>query len=190
MSRCLAVLALMFSTTAWAQEVGPPDHAPAAASPTSAVKSGPALRPLARGDTRRYRLPRGPIPEGYHLVEEPRYDMAAGGVICFALGWAASVLYAVQNQNPLYAVPFGGPVIAWLDALRGGSWGGQFVAIYLGAPIMFIDVSAQVAGVVMLLVGLAGRSRWLERDEPAAPRVMLVPGAGSSPMGASLVGRF
>jgi hypothetical protein len=58
-----------------------------------------------------------------------------------------------------------------------------FIAIF-GA----VDLAAQIAGVVLVINGVNSPARWLERDRE--PRLVFVPSAPGTPLGASLVGRF
>lgn len=190
MLRTLSLLLAVSSTAVLAQEVSAPPPSPEAPSPAAQLEPEQPLRPLSRDDRYRFRVPRGPIPAGFHLVEEPKWGLVAGGAIAFVLGTGVMVAIAIAARNPLYAIPLAGPFIGVAELMRGqDSLTAGLVFIYAGAAAL-IDVALQVAGIAMLVVGLRWPSRWLERDAESAPRVMLVPGVAGAPLGASLVGRF
>lgn len=131
---------------------------------------------------------RGTVPEGFHLLSEPRGAFVGGGVGALAGGYAFAALGGLASGELVGLIPVVGPILlgaAWWSTSGWFSGAANvLVAIFCGA-----DLIAQVAGIALLTVGLASPRRWLERDV-AGPVVTFVPGAAGAPVGASLVGRF
>jgi hypothetical protein len=159
--------------------------------PTDAPGSsaGPkALRQRGPNGEERFKY-RGTVPEGFHLVSEPRPAMIAGGIGALVGGYSLTLVISLLSGQWGGAVPFVGPVIfaaqVWLPPGRFGE--GTLIDIFI-ATLAIVEVAAQVAGVVLMVVGVTSPAKWLERGP--APQVALVPGAAGSPLGASLVGRF
>lgn len=199
MPRTIALLAALLSTVAFAQDLSappgdtltppPPPPQEAREAPPPDLEPAPSLRPLSEREPNRFRYTRGAIPRGFHLVEEPRWGLVAGGVGALAGSTAVMLLVALATRNPLHAVPLVGQFAAFADGVRTSSGWGSVLMIFGGLGLL-VDLVAQVAGAVLLVVGFASPARWLERDAPTSPRLMLVPGAAGTPAGASLVGLF
>ena len=138
----------------------------------------------------------GTVPRGFHLVSEPWVTMTYAGLGVFAAAYLGLVVAALaENRGSFEArslIPFAGPVFL----VRPHSSLGTFSSLYSDlAPVaaafgLALDAIAQVAGVVMAVVGLALPKHWLERGEAEDLRFTFVPGAPGASMGASLVGRF
>lgn len=196
MPRIFALLAALLSTTSFAQELTPPPPPP----PVSIDAAPPAPRPeqprpLRADDPTRFRLTRGRIPEGFHLVEEPKWGFVAGGLGAVVGSTAIMVLVAGVTRDAFYAIPIAGQIRSFIELLgldrqaSGTSKIGTGFALVFGGIGLAADLVVQVAGVVLTVMGFARPSRWLERDA-SAPQVMFVPGAAGAPLGASLVGRL
>lgn len=192
MLRTIALLAAVLSTVCFAQDTSaqaltPPPPPPTlpelpSAEPTRAPSR--PLRPLSAEEPNRFHYTRGAVPPGFHLVEEPKWGLVAAGSAAFAVSTLVMVMVAAASFNGLYAVPVVGQFAAFYSLTSSGGLG-----LFFGSIGLLIDLAAQVAGAVMLIVGVTNPKRWIERDVQA-PRVMLVPGAAGAPAGASLVGRF
>ncbi|MDP1823054.1 MAG: hypothetical protein Q8L48_07430 [Archangium sp.] len=155
--------------------------------------SSPALKPLRqRGPNGEERFKyRGTVPAGFHLVSEPRPAMIAGGIGALAGGYSLTLVISLLAQQWGGAVPFVGPVIfaaqVWLPPGRFGE--GTLADIFI-ATLAIVEVAAQVAGVVLMVVGVTSPAKWLERGAEKPAVISLLPGAAGTPFGASVVGRF
>lgn len=184
MRRTFALLAAVCSMTVLAEE----RPAPPAVAPSTKKDLPLALQPLWAEYPDRFRIPKGGLPTGFHLVTEPRWSLVAAGLSTFGVATALQLWVAFSTRTPLHAVPFGGQLLAVADLMRSSSGWGAFGILMFGGLAAIIDIAAQLAGVVLLIVGVAAPTRWMERDAPST--VHLVPGAPGTPAGASLVGRF
>lgn len=149
-----------------------------------------ALRQRGPNGEERFKY-RGTVPPGFHLVSEPRPAMIAGGIGALAGGYSLTLVISLLAQQWGGAVPFVGPIIfaaqVWLPPGRFGE--GTLIDIFI-ATLAIVEVAAQVAGVILMVVGVASPAKWLERggEKPAA--VTFLPGAPGTPLGASVVARF
>lgn len=171
----------------------PPTPSEAVSPPPATVAPGTPtlLRRGKKGAPDQYRYRGGAVPEGYRLVEQPNWTMFGMGVTVFSIGHGLMVLAAVNTLNPLYAIPFVGP----LFTVTGGSSYGFLPFLprlvgFVSTVVALLDIVAQVGGVVLGVLAFTQRERWLERSAPATPQVVLVPGAAGALAGVSLVGRF
>ena len=191
-SRFLAVGLAVLGTGAFAQSPEPaqPLRAPplVTAEPAPPAQE-PALPPLAdSGRTGRIKYRGDAVPAGFHVVDETRWGLVGGGIGAFAGGYVLTAGIGVGANQWTGLVPLVGP---FLQAAGFWATGGFFSGFsnFFVVILTAVEFAAQVAGVVMVWVGLASPSRWLERDTNK-PQAFLVPGAAGSPLGASLVGRF
>jgi hypothetical protein len=112
------------------------------------------------------------VPQGYRVERAPRLGLVVAGGLTFAVSYAIAVAVAIDadlgavGEEPA-AVPLAGPFIASLgQQSRGGPGDG------LVAAALLLDGFAQVAGSVLLAVGLGAQRTYLARDahqEPDAP---------------------
>lgn len=130
----------------------------------------------------------GTVPSGFHLISQPRMKLVGGGIGALAGGHAAGIIMALVSLKPLGVIPIAGPIIL---AVQWWSPGGLLSGLsnFFTLLLCGVDLAAQVAGVVLLAVGLGQPEQWLERDA-AKPTISFVPTAPGAPLGASLVGRF
>ena len=133
---------------------------------------------------------RGTVPAGFHLVSEPRLAMIGGGIGALAGGYALTLAISLASLQWGGAVPFVGPIIfaaqVWLPP---GSFGVGTLADIFIATLAIVEVAAQVAGVILIVVGVTSPTKWLERGAEK-PGISVLPGAPGTPLGASVVARF
>jgi hypothetical protein len=128
------------------------------------------------------------IPTGYHLVSEPNSGVMGAGIALFAASYLTFAVIGTASGSPESLIPFVGPILSyrpsthWFSSLTNG----------LSLIAIGIDVTAQVAGATMLIVGAAVPRRWLERDvtAPTSPTISFAPLAPGADVGASVSGRF
>lgn len=190
------VLVLLFAVPALAQQpLTPPPLPPTDVAPERAPEP-PAAAPLAdppllaratASAPARYRFS-GTIPPGFHLVTQPRWPALIPGVALFAVGYGVMLATAINLHRAVWAIPLAGPLVLLGDLA--GAFATPLGALLGGFVVVFAvaDFVLQSGGLLLTIVGITGRTRWLERDE--RPRVTLVPGASGAPAGLTLVGRF
>lgn len=137
--RAVAMLAVLWSAGAWAQDV--------------------VERPA------RYRAPSGPVPAGYHQVTGHRWGLLTAGCITFAAGHGFSLGYALTSGWASPAIPVVGPILGMVNVPSPAYFAGLtqlVVRITLGVSLL-----AEVTGLVMAIIS-AFPTTWLERDEAPA----------------------
>ncbi|MFO0594891.1 MAG: hypothetical protein U0228_06295 [Myxococcaceae bacterium] len=132
----------------------------------------------------------GFVPEGYHLVEQPRWAVIGAGLGAFAAGYATTALWALPTQDLTLLVPVAGPLIAMVNAWNWASqpsewssflgdqqfWRG-FAAFWF-TMLMVSETAVQVGGVVTAIVGASKPAQWLQRNttvDAEKPRVTVMP---------------
>lgn len=187
--RTIALLTLLTSTLAAAQvESVPP-----------LVEVAPASLPSSNG-VERFKLQGKLIPNGYHLVSSPRWGLIGAGTLAFLGGYGASMAFAGVTNDFSGFVPVAGAVMqtinAWEWAGDRGGWDGigRGIAAFLYTCLTVTEFAAQVAGLVLVVVGSTSQQQWLERDvevKPAAkPSVTVIPIVRQDSVGVGLTGRF
>jgi hypothetical protein len=187
--RTIGLLTLLTSTLAAAQvESAPP-----------LVEVAPEPLPSSNG-LERFKLQGKLIPAGYHLVSSPRWALIGAGAAAFAAGYGASMAFGVLTNDFTGFVPLAGPVMQtinawqWSDEGQGWTGLGRGIAAFFYTCLTLTEVAAQVAGLVLVVVGSASQQQWLERDvetKPAAkPSVMVMPIVRQDSVGLGLTGRF
>lgn len=148
----------------------------------------PARLPKTKwNEPERFLLRDDDVPAGFHILSEPRMGLLGGGIGALGGGYLVTALTGFAGGQAWGAIPLVGPIFlaqAWWATGSFASLVNVFVVL-----LAAVEVAAQVAGAVMLTVALAAPKRWLERDAQK-PTISFVPGAGSTPLGGSLVGRF
>lgn len=180
----LALVAAVVTAASPDEALPPPPPPPVEPAPRS-PEAGQTLQPFSPRYPHRFRVPPGPVPEGYRVFEQRKWGVAITGGAMFLTATVAMVAFAVLARNPIVAIPLVGPAVA-AGQLIGRGFGFSGVVTLLGGGLI-AGCALQVAGTVMLITGLTGRYRWLERTGPG---VTLIPGAAGAPLGASLAGRF
>lgn len=172
----------------WASRPGKPTVSPESTEPPQLIRES------AR-ETERYQF-RGAIPAGFHLVTEPTWGLVGGGIAAFSGAYLLSAVIGLLTRSYGGLIPLVGTIVmtaeAWGSVSGGGGWGAAFFeGLAKGMLITgcLVDVALQVAGVVMIAVGLGAPKRWLERDD-GKPSLTFAPGAAGTPLGASVLGRF
>lgn len=108
-----------------------------------------------------------PIPEGFHLVQAPNWELVGRGIVIFILAWLPVAIDALATRSPLLAVPVAGPITGFREANG------------LTVVVLTIDVVGQLAGLCMVIAGFASQAKWLERT--AASNVSLPAASPSVP---------
>ena len=162
------------------------------ARPQSAPGEPVGLRSRDAAGPERFKYS-GTVPAGFHLISRPRMNLVTPGIALLAGGHALAVLGGLVSARPLGVIPIAGPVILAVQWWDSSSNGFAAIADFFVLLVCGVDLVAQVAGVVLMSLGLAAPERWLERDAARAadkPTVSFVPSAPGAALGASLVGRF
>lgn len=187
MLRHLALVTLLFvPTVSLAEEPLSPSSAPTA-SPT---QPGPTLLEAGRnGAPDRFRYD-NTVPEGFTLVERPKWGFFAAGLPAFLVGYGLMLLWL--PVSPLYAIPIANPFVLIADMLGGGSTGGGLGGFVAGLFIAFAvtDFVLQAGGLTLAILAFTHPQRWLEKTRPSGPQVTILPTGSGSPLGISLAGRF
>jgi hypothetical protein len=133
---------------------------------------------------------RGEVPPGYHLVTAPRWGLIGGGIGAFLGGYAFSAAIGGLAGKWSGAIPIAGPIAFAVEAWSQSSSG--ISNFFLNTLLTFatvVETAAQVAGVVMIIVGVKTPVQGLERDT-TQPVITFAPGAPGAALGATLSGRF
>lgn len=186
--RTIALLTLLTSSLAAAQVESPPPL----------VEVAPVLIDRSNG-VERFKLQGKLIPAGYHVVSSPRWGLIGAGTLAFLGGYGASMAFAGVTNDFTGFVPVAGPVMqtinAWQWAGDRGGWDGigRGIAAFFYTFVTATEVVAQVAGLVLVVVGSTSQQQWLERDvevKAAKPSVTVMPIVRSDYAGVGLTGRF
>lgn len=193
--RTLALLVTLASTVAAAQYV---ESAP----PLVQVP----LQPVSKSNgVERFKLQGKLVPEGFHVVSAPRWALVGAGAGLFVVGYGSTLAFAAMTNDAAGFVPVAGPVLQtvnaweWVAAGSTSGWFGSerfwrgFAAVFYTC-VTITQTAAQVAGLVLAIVGASTEQRWLERD--VAPKVESKPSVSVMPiirqdtLGLGLTGRF
>jgi hypothetical protein len=185
---CAAALALS----------GLPDDAPTAASSAAdapaEVAPSSSTTPPERSTPRPNRLlyRGGPIPEGYHLVDEYSPSLLIGGMTSLVFGYTGGIIFGlvaglqslaqIQRGDPLFALL---PVIGPFLALGGPGYRNQLPPDlrYVRDVFCLLDGATQLLGVGLASFGYFFPTRWLLlKEEEGGGTGWLVPmGPGGGP---------
>ena len=192
MIKALVLLTVLASTLALAQPADAPAPAPAV---TDAAVAAPAVAPvgprLLKDGKNRFT---GTVPEGFTLMSTPRYELIGAGAGALAVGYLVEVLWTALGTHQAVAyVPFVGSLLGLPERLSSGQT--DNVTLSVLTPVFDVLVSAaicaaQVAGIALVIIGVAKPHQWLEKPQASAVKVSLVPMSAGAPMGASLVATF
>ena len=136
----------------------------------------------------------GYVPQGYHLVSQPRWGLVGGGAAMFSASYAASAaLGAAFNGTLDYLfIPVVGAFVLGVQAFAAvGHESGWFAGLasffeVVGGILCFADGILQAGGLAMFIVGLAKPTQWLEKTEAPPPAVRVSVGAPRAPLGLTL----
>jgi hypothetical protein len=140
------------------------------------------------------------VPDGYRLERVPRKGLLIGGTAMFWPGYlfAAGMAFGTAPQplsSPSFhwwlLVPLFGPLGETAYLVNAPAALGSWRPLYLFVATLFVvDAALQIAGLAMLIVGLADSRMQLVRDDAGKTSITIIPSAAGSPLGASVVGRF
>lgn len=129
-----------------------------------------------------------PVPPGFRVMEEPRWESIVVGLATFSLGYLPMAAVALDDR-PVLAVPLVGPILNYRPAPRGGFIDLSALDNLFHIIGIVVDVAVQAAGLGAIVNGLVSRKRTLVRDADT-PRLRVVPATQGASLGASVVGRF
>jgi hypothetical protein len=117
------------------------------------------------------------VPQGYHVIEEPRRGLVIGGSLSLGIPWVLGATVAVgkdfEDKTGYLMIPAVGP---WLMLAAGGAkdkscdeTGTDVFCDYERdrsgeRALLFLDGMAQVAGAVMLAAGIGYPRKRLVRE--------------------------
>jgi hypothetical protein len=149
--------------------------------PQSVALSGPReIKDWEKGD---------PVPPGFHPAHRARKDLIVGGAVIFGVLYFMSTMGAAivhdahadggRDNADALNVPAVGPFIQMIrTSTATGNW------------LNAMDGGGQIAGIVMVIVGLTSPKTILVRNDLGTVRAAPLPYVGSHGAGFGLVGSF
>ncbi len=135
------------------------------------------------GEAQRFKYSGGLAPDGFRLVEQPRWSLVATGIVVAATGHLSTIINATLMPMPareLVLIPIVGPVVSLMQLALYSRGLFAFLDVGFYAVIVIVQLIAQVGGATLAIVGGVKKLRWLE----------LAPVATADGAGLSAYGRF
>lgn len=188
---CIVAGTLLISTAlAHAQEAAPVNEPPASVRGEAAqAQYAPQYRPAR--EQRPLYLPYrpGPIPEGYFVESRTRKGLLIPGSIMFGVAYGLTTLATLGGNNDELLVPVLGPFVALSN--NNCSEDDAFCDDEGADNALLLSGMTQAAGAIMMIVGIAAKSRRFVRGDLYDGGFSIAPlQYDRSSAGLSLSGRF